>query len=166
MIKFLFVGLWACLVTLGACYGAMTLFVPNKVDSDTPSYFDGIETMKTAPVGVPIIRAGKMHGYIVFQLVYTIGKKVAKSVAVTPDAFLVNAAYMKFYSDPMVNYGNLRKQDLLPLLQEIRDSVNKRYGKKVVYDVLIERLNYLSADSVRMGQTKNPGPSAKVSKKH
>ncbi|MFY0610933.1 MAG: hypothetical protein JXQ99_05360 [Hyphomicrobiaceae bacterium] len=45
----------------------------------------------------------------------------------------------------------MTKMNLDKLLVHLRGDVNERYGKPLIKEVLVERMNFLSADAVRKG---------------
>ena len=88
---------------------------------------------------------------MVAQFVFTIEGKTLESLSVTPGPFLVDAAFQRLYSEAILNVQDMKKPDIENMLSGLRQDVNKRYGKSVIKEVLIERMNFLPIDSVRSG---------------
>ena len=152
MSKPIILGLWGCIITLAASYGTMMMAAPVKQHKEEKaSYFGGVDYVKAPMVAVPIIKDKKLSGYIVADFVFTIEQKTLHSLSVTPEPFLVDAAFRRLYSGTSVDIGNMKKPNLDKLLSGLRDDVNKRYGKPVIKEVLVERMNFLPLDSVRTG---------------
>ena len=149
--KGILLGLWGCLITLAASYGTMILAAPSKKTEAKATYFGGVDYVKAPMLGVPIISKGRLHGYVVAQFVFTIKGKTLKSLSVTPEPFLVDAAFQRIYAEAPADTKKMTKPDLKKLLEGLRDDVNKRYGEPVIKEVLIERMNFLPVDSVRSG---------------
>jgi len=168
--KAILLGLWGCIITLAASYGTMMMAAPAKQHkADKASYFGGVDYVKAPMIGVPIIKDKKLTGYVVAEFVFTIEQKILNSLSVTPEPFLVDAAFRRIYSGATIDIGNMNKLDLDKLLIGLRTDVNKRYGKPIIKEVLVERMNFLPVDSVRTGsyaaetlaKTKIPGKPPK-----
>ena len=101
--KPILLGLWGCLITLAASYGTMILAAPVKKTEGTASSFGGVDYVKAPMVGVPIIRSKKLTGYVVAQFVFTIESKTLESLSVTPEPFLVDAAFRRIYAEATID---------------------------------------------------------------
>ena len=167
MIKLLIAGVWVCVVTLGATYGALSLSGPKDDKDVEANYFAGLSSERTNLVSIPIIRDSEMQGYVLAEFAYVVDAKKVKKMAVHPKVFLLDAMIRNIYGDSNVDFRDLKKQDVDKLLKTLRDEVNQRYGKKIVKDVLVGQLTYLDKDSVRSAngkQKKLPKPGAKKKK--
>ena len=152
MSKAILLGLWGCIITLAASYGTMMMAAPAKQNKmDKASYFGGVDYVKAPMVGVPIIKERQLTGYVVAEFVFTIEQKILNSLSVTPEPFLVDAAFRRLYSGATVDVRNMSKLNLDKLLAGLRSDVNKRYGKPIIKEVLVVRMNFLPVDSVRTG---------------
>lgn len=152
MIKAVLLGLWVCAVALGASYGMMVLTKPETKVEQKASYFGGLDYVKTELTGIPVIRSGSVQGYVLAQFVFTAEQKTLQSLSVKPELFLVDAAFRKLYADEDVDYRKLKKQNIDELTNSLKTEVNRRYGKPVVRDILVERLDYMPIDAVRNGR--------------
>lgn len=151
MMKFVFSGLWVVVVTLGSLYVMNDLLAKPEKAKAAPSYFGGIDYVKMELVGIPVIRDGDMQGYVLAQLVYTADGKVLEKLSVKPDVFLKDAAIKRIYADETADFRKLKKYQIKELLAKLKDDANRRYGKPVVKEILIERLDYMKAEEVRAG---------------
>lgn len=129
----------------------MLLAAPKAKVEGKATYFGGVDYVKAPLVGVPIIKNKQLTGYVVAKFVYTIEQKKAKSLSVPPDPFLVNAAFQRIYTEATADVDDIKKPKIKMLLENLRADVNERYGKPIVKEVLIERLNFLPIESVRAG---------------
>lgn len=129
----------------------MILAAPVKKVEGKASYFGGVDYVKAPMVGVPIIRSKKLTGYVVAQFVFTIESKTLESLSVTPEPFLVDAAFRRLYSEAIIDVQDMKKPDMKKMLAGLRSDVNGRYGKPVIKEVLVERMNFLPIDAVRSG---------------
>jgi hypothetical protein len=157
MIKLFLLGLWVCAVTLGATYAMMQVSRSATEASTAPAYFGGLDYVKTQLTGVPIIRSGKVQGYVMAQFVYTAEQKTLVKMSIRPELLLTDAAFKRIYADDALDYRQLGKQDLQKLVAELKDDVNRYYGKPIVKDILLETLDYLPIEVVRGGLANVPG---------
>jgi hypothetical protein len=102
-------------------------------------------------VVAPIIKKKKLSGYVLAELVFTIEQKTLNSLSVRPEPFLVDAAFRRLYSSNAIDTGHIRKPDLDKLLVDLKSDVNKRYGKPIIQEILIERMSFLPENAVRSG---------------
>lgn len=149
MIRLILTGAWACIVTAGASFAISYWKESNAAVPPRQEYLDGLAYEKTKVMNVPMIAEGSVQGYIVAQFVFTADAKVLRQLPVPPEAFVVDEAFRKIYSDEKLDFKNLARYDLARLTQMIRERVNKRLQADVLQDVLVEDFNYVSKDQLR-----------------
>jgi hypothetical protein len=149
MIKLFMSGAWVCLITLAAAYGISQWVASGGKLMVRKDYLEGLEYEKTRMINVPMIVEGAVQGYIAAQFVFTVDAKTVRQLSVPPDPFVVHEAFRRIYSEERIDFKNLKKQDLVPLLKGIKQDVNERMQANIVQDVLIEEFNYISKDDLR-----------------
>ncbi len=150
MVKFLLVGIWACLVTLGASYATVLWQADAPVDAKADEFFGGLDYVKTTPISVPMLSEGEIKGYVVAQFVFTVDGATLRKLSVPPDVFLVDEAYRAiFASGDKIDFKQLDKYNVDELTKQMAAKVNERFKTELVKDVLVEQLNYLAKDEVR-----------------
>ncbi|MEN3379782.1 MAG: hypothetical protein V7604_5137 [Hyphomicrobiales bacterium] len=149
MIKLFMSGAWVCLITLAAAYGISQWVASGGKLMVRKDYLEGLEYEKTRMINVPMIVDGAVQGYIAAQFVFTVDAKTVRQLSVPPDPFVVHEAFRRIYSEERIDFKNLKKQDLVPLLKGIKQDVNERMQANIVQDVLIEEFNYISKDDLR-----------------
>ena len=155
MLKYIFVGLWVCGVTLGSAYGVMLWQAQNQYHAkDKPVEKVEFEQVKTKVISVPIVHEGKVRGFVLAQFTFQIEASMLKDMAVKPDIYFVDEAFRIIYSGEVVNFSTLRKPDLPALAKVIKESVNKRLGKDLVHEVFVQELNYIPQEQFRGGTRK------------
>lgn len=153
MTKMILSGVWACVVTLASAYGAYSWQTAASSPEHGPKVFgSGLETVRTRMISVPIIIDGAIQGYVMAQLIFTIDSKTLKDMPIKPDIYLLDEAFKTIYGEGTIDFRKVQKQDLGGLAKKIADSTNKRFGSRLVEDVLIQEMNYLSKDGVRNGR--------------
>jgi len=160
MMKFVLVGLWVVVVTLGSIYGVSQLLDKSEKPKKEASHFGGIDYSKMKLIGVPVIRNGAMQGYVLAQLVYTGEQKVLDELSVKPDVFITDALIKRVYANEVVDFRKLGKQQISEMLTALKKAANRRYARPVVHDILIERIDYMTVEDVRAGKYRQPAPPA------
>jgi len=146
-------GVWACAVALAASYFAVSWQGTTHAAAEhaPDKLHGGLETVRTRMISVPVIRSGGVQGYVMAQFSFTAEAKALKHLSVKADVVVIDEAFKAIYSDDSVDFRKLRKQDLPNLGKRIVDGANKRYGVRIIEDVFVQELNYVSKDGVRTG---------------
>ena len=143
MIKTLFVAIWACLVLVGASFGA-SYIVKMKSGKDEPkAEAAAFETRKSRELSVPIIRDGGVKGYVVVQLNYVVDLEAAKSLPAPPEAFVIDETFQYIYGDEKIDFAHLDKLDLGKMTETLIQRVNTRLRSNVITDMGIVECNFL-----------------------
>jgi hypothetical protein len=149
MIRLFMTGAWVCVITLAAAYGISQWVASGGKLIVRKDYLEGLEYEKTRMINVPMITDGAVQGYISAQFVFTVDAKTVRQLSVPPDPFVVHEAFRRIYAEERIDFKNMKKQDLVPLLKAIKQDVNERMQANIVQDVLIEEFNYISKDDLR-----------------
>jgi hypothetical protein len=150
MMKAVLLGVWVCVVTLGTAYGVMTWQKGQTAGEETASHGPVVlQQMQTKMINVPIINEGAVQGYVLAQFAYTVEADKLKELSTKPDVILVDEAFKLIYAGEVVDFRHLRRSDLASLSKVILENVNKRFGQKLVHEVLVQELNYLPRDQLR-----------------
>ena len=132
MMKTVIAGVWACAVTLGASYAAVSWQASST---------------SAAPEPEP----ERLYGYVVAHFSFTADAKMMKRLSVKPEMVVLDEAFKAIYSDEAVDFRQMKKQDLPDLAKRIAEGANKRYGTHVVDDAFLQEFNYISKDGTRAG---------------
>lgn len=153
MIKSLIVGIWACLVALGASYATASW----KAGSDAPVEeegasdavtVDGLEYHTIGPITVPMIAGSKLQGYVLAKLVFTADAAALHAFPLEPGPFLVDEAFRTIYTDGKIQFNKLDKYNLSKITDAVKANVNKRFGVDIIKDVLVDEVNYVDKDNI------------------
>jgi flagellar basal body-associated protein FliL len=149
VIKTLLIGLWVCVVALGSSYFFVQMNNSSAAHAPSEAEVEVIEFIKTDMVSVPVIREGKVQGYLVAQLSFAVNKTATKKLAFEPAPYLVDVAYRALYENSAIDFSQLQPQDLTLLAKRILEGANAKLGSEVVKDVLMNEINYVPRDEVR-----------------
>jgi hypothetical protein len=149
MIKFVVAALWLVAVTLGTVIFSFSMSGAKTDKTPQPAFFGGLDYVKTDIISVPLMKDNEVYGYFLTRLVYTVEPAVMKTLSLPAEALLVDEVYTYLYANPEIDFADYAKLDLDKLRTGIREAVNKRVGKKLVHDVLVEQIDFLSKAEIR-----------------
>lgn len=149
MIKLVTVGLWICAVTLASGFAAVSWKTGALPEPGDVSLLDGLTTVKTRLISVPVIAEGEVQGYVVTQLSFAVDSSLLNRLSIKPDLILVDEAIKTIYTGGDIDFRRMKRQDLPALTKRLAENANARFGGKLVREVFVEELNYVSKDQVR-----------------
>lgn len=142
-------GLWICLVSwCGMFFSARQDTHPVGDGASEQGAFGGVEYIKSDIMNVPIIEAGKVTGYILARLVYTIDSNLRFELTDPLNYIINDQIFRTFYG----NYSEARQVEKVKfddVRQSIIDGVNAHFPNPVVKELLVEQFNYISSDKIR-----------------
>ncbi len=143
MIRALLLAVITCLSTIGGLYGAMTWKANAKASSGQETQ-SKLQMMKTRMVSVPLLTDGQVLGYVVMRLQFVADMDLTKLSTVQPDVFVADEAFRLIYEKAPEDMKSGRKQVINELAASVATGANKRMGRDVVKDVMIDSWAYLS----------------------
>jgi hypothetical protein len=162
MIKIILAGIWTCLVTMAACYAAVSWQAGGSAaqhDQDHghgsghgAGHGGGLETVRTRMVSVPVIRSGAIQGYVLAQFSFTAQGKALKVLPMKADVVVVDEAFKAIYSEDAFDFRNMKQHDLAGLAKRIVEGSNKRFATQVVEDVFFQEFSYVNKEGARVGK--------------
>ncbi len=130
MIKTILAGTWACVVTLGAAYAAVSWqsSAEPAVEHEPEKLYGGLETVRTRMISVPVIRGGGIQGYVMAQFSFTADAKILKKLTVKADVVVLDEAFKAVYGEDSLDFRHRdqtgpagpRKADCRGLQQAVR----------------------------------------------
>jgi hypothetical protein len=132
-----------CLSTIGGVYGAL-FWKASATAAPAKEAQAKLQIMKTHMVSVPILMNGEVLGYVVARLQFTADTELAKLSSVQPEAFVADEAFRQIYETGPNDIKTGRKQIIKALATNVAAGANKRLGRDVVKDVMIDSWTYLS----------------------
>ena len=149
MIKFIVAAVWLCAVTIGAVFysdqnASATLNAPAP-----PPLLGGLDYIKTEIVSVPVLHEGRIGGYFLTRLVYTVEPQKMAKLSVPADALIVDQVYSYIYGNPDLDFINHETLDLDAFRAGIRKKINEKVGEELIHEVLVEQVDFLSKEEIR-----------------
>lgn len=149
MLKFLAAAVWICAATLGAVFYSFQAAGSHGDDAKPKPMLGGLDYVKTDIVSVPLVRDASVQGYFLTRLVYTVEPAQMKKLSVPAGAIITDEVYSYIYSHPQIDFRKTDTVDLGAFRAGIRDAVNARIGEKLVNEVLVDQIDFLTKDDIR-----------------
>ena len=149
MIKFVVAGLWLCAVSIGAVIYSFQVAGAKTTVEPAAALLGGLDYVKTDVLSVPVLRRGGVVGYFLTRLVYTVDPVEIKELSVPPLTLINDQVYTYLFTNPNIDFSQIDTLDLDTFRNGLRDSINKRIGKDMIHDIMIEQIDFLSKSEIR-----------------
>lgn len=149
MIKFIAAALWICIATVGAVFYSYQAAGERGVAEPPKPMLGGLDYIKTDIISVPLIRDSVVEGYFLTNLVYTVDPQQIKKLSIPAEALIIDEVYSYLYKNPQIDFTKALALDVDAFRATIRDTINARVGEKLVHEVLIDQINFLSKEEIR-----------------
>lgn len=149
MIKFIVAAVWLCAVTIGAVFYSYQNASAKLNAPAPPPLLGGLDYIKTEIVSVPVLHEGRIGGYFLTRLVYTVEPQKMAKLSVPADALIVDQVYSYIYGNPDLDFINHETLDLDAFRTGIRKKINEKVGEELIHDILVEQVDFLSKDEIR-----------------
>ena len=159
MIKFVAAGLWLCAVTIGAVYYSFQMSTASANQEPPAPLLGGLDYVGTPVISVPVLTDKGIVGYLLARLVFTGEPERLRKLSVPAETLFGDELYTYLFSNPSIDFTEVKKLDLDALRNGIRSSINKRVGEDLIKDVMVEQIDFLSKDEIRDNAKTRRGPS-------
>ncbi|MCZ8180000.1 MAG: hypothetical protein O9309_13340 [Rhizobium sp.] len=147
--KILGIGLWVCIVTLGAVYGSIYLATAPAGPSEEETQQAALELIRGEPITIPVIGSGDVTGYFLTRISFMMDKEKVKGQALPTTELLTDQLFTLLVGNKMVDIANVSAFDVNAFREQIKTEMNARLGEGMVAQVLIEQLDYVSKEAAR-----------------
>ncbi|MCX8996135.1 hypothetical protein NOF55_17065 [Rhizobiaceae bacterium BDR2-2] len=148
MLKLLLTGIWVCLVTLGAVWFSIGQ-ATAPVQGDTGPRID-TELLRGETTTIPLIADGSVQGYFLSRVSLIVDKAKIGETKLPMKELVTDSLFTLLVGNPVVDVAHVERFDLAAFKSRIKDGLNDRFGDGIVSDVLVEQLDYLSKDDIRI----------------
>jgi hypothetical protein len=149
VLKFVAAAVWIIAASVASVHYAYQHGMDQPVEKTEPDVFGGLDYVKSDVISIPILHAGEVQGYFLTRLVFTAEQKKLAMLTVPVQAMLVDELYSALYGDPQVDFTRSRPINLDEFRAGIRDAINARVNDRLIHEVLIEQLEFLTKDDIR-----------------
>ncbi|MCC3244895.1 flagellar basal body-associated protein FliL [Methylocystis sp. WRRC1] len=147
MFRTIFIGLWACVATLGATYGG-AYWRMHQNTAPAAEHAEKLDVRKLKPITVPVIADGVLRGYVSAEF-SMVGPQADKHEhTLDPESFFLDEAFRVIYSESKIDFSDIQKADLSALTSQITANVNQRMGKNVVKETLVRNFTFVPREDM------------------
>ncbi|WP_275788918.1 hypothetical protein [Pararhizobium gei] len=156
MLKLVVTGVWVCAVALGSVYFSIQ-HASAPVESDADAERRALQQYVPGElITVPVITDGGVQGYFLTKLSFAVDKHKIKLLDVPLKETVTNALFEILVGQKLINIADSKSFDLAQFKTAVKDGLNKDMRGEVIFEVLVEQLEYLSKDDVaRLGKGAN-----------
>jgi hypothetical protein len=149
MIKLAAAAVWICVVTLGAVFWSFQSAGARPDQAPPPPMLGGLDYVRTEMVSVPVLKDGRIDGYFLTRLVYTIEPAMLAKLSVPLDALLIDETYSYVFGNPGLDFVGHKSIDLDAYRKGLRERINGRIGAELIHEVMVEQVDFMSKDEIR-----------------
>ncbi len=156
MLKLVFTGVWVCAVTLGSVYYSMQR-ASAPVESEAELQRKALEEYVPGEmITVPVIADGAVQGYFLTKLSFAVDKNKIKTLHVPLKESVTSELYNILVGQRLINVADTSNFDLANFKTKVKEGLNKDFEDEVIFEVLVEQLEYLSkSDLARLANAAN-----------
>ncbi|KPF42028.1 flagellar basal body-associated FliL family protein [Rhizobium sp. G187] len=154
--KLLGIGLWVCIVTLGAVYGSIYMATAPKETTEEAA--KPLELVPGEAITVPVLAKGGVTGYFLTRISFMIDKEKMKGEPLPLTELMTDQLFTMLTGEKMVDLDNVENFDLEAFRGKIKTEMNARLGGEFIDKVLIEQIDYVSQAAARRAAEGAPGP--------
>lgn len=147
MIRLLLLGLVAVASTLGGGYIGSMLSANSGGHTATESA--KTDVVRLEPSSVPIIRHGKLTGYVVARAAVTADAEEVKNNKLVLSLYAAEAVFKAVFEEESFDFTALRPGQIASLNEIIVRTANERMGRTVLKHSILENLSFVTPDEVR-----------------
>lgn len=152
MVKILLAGLVVVLSTLSGSYAAVKLS-RSTVPAAAGGVSEELAVIKLDPVSVPVVRGGKIQGYVLARIAFAASTKEMKHRELLT-LYVSEAVFRSVYEEEALEFANMKPVQIEALVQRIMARANTRIGRPAAAQVIVDSLNFLAHEAVRCQQIK------------
>jgi flagellar basal body-associated protein FliL len=153
MLKLVLTGVWVCAVTLGSVYFSIQ-HASAPMESDAEADRRALQQYVPGElITVPVITDGAVQGYFLTKLSFAVDKNKIKHLEVPLKETVTNALFDILVGQKLVNVADSNSFDLAQFKTAVKEGLNEDMRDEVIFEVLVEQLEYLSkADVARIAK--------------
>ena len=148
MIKLLLTGVWVAGITLGSVYVSMRHASAPIESSEEQARLAVQEYIPGELITVPVLRDGGVQGYFLTKLSFAVDKTKVKTLPIPFKETVTSALFDILVGKQLINVEDKKSFDLPSFKASVKDGLNEQMKSEVVFEVLVEQLEYLSKADV------------------
>lgn len=151
MFKVVAAGIWVCIVALGAVYFSVQMGTAPPVD-EAAAKKAALEVVKGESITVPLLKDGAVRGYFISRISFMMDKEKLADGKPPITEYMTDELFSLLVGNGMIDISDPKAFNLEEFRKMVKEDMNKRLGDELIAEVLVEQLDYLSKDDIRVGQ--------------
>lgn len=147
MVRMLLLGLVVVIATLGGSYAAMQF--PRGTPGKTEDAGEKAEVVKLDPVSVPVVRDGKIQGYVIGRFAFSAPASAIRKDKDALTLYASEAIFRSVYEEEGLDFTALKIVEVDKLIGRMVTKANARIGNPTIAQIFVESMNFLAHDAVR-----------------
>jgi len=155
LIKFIIMGIWVLLVTLGGLFvGNMMSDGEAALNTDIDKEDEEKRTQANTDImTVPVMVEGQVKGYILVQLTFVMDEKIKSEIDLPLVPFVNDAVFTEFFGS-YTDVHQVEKVRFEPSRERLIANINQRFGMPIIKDLLVQQFNFITNEKIRQQQEK------------
>lgn len=152
MIKMILSGVWVAALLVGSTMffaSAEPEMKAGQKEGAKGAYFGELDYIKVDPMSISLVRDNAVRGYLLLNAAYTIDGKAAAAITVPLDFVMKDVIITSVHQSETLDVFKLSTFDTVKFQAQLEKDINKKLGKKIVHEVLILKLEFISIEDVR-----------------
>lgn len=147
MVRMLLLGLVVVIATLGGSYAAMQF--PRGTPGKAEDAGEKAEVVKLDPVSVPVVRDGKIQGYVIGRFAFSAPASAIRKDKDALTLYASEAIFRSVYEEEGLDFTALKIVEVDKLIGRMVTKANARIGNPTIAQIFVESMNFLAHDAVR-----------------
>lgn len=142
MIKFVLIGVWVCIISLGGVYAAVTMSGGGDAAAakqETPPAYVAGEVLS-----IPVISGGAVSGYFLTKVSVMVDQEKASKTHLPVAPYITDELLTLLVGEKMIDLPKAGQLDVEGLRAKIKEGLNATAKEELVTAVIFEQLDYLS----------------------
>jgi hypothetical protein len=149
MFKLLLTGVWAAAITLGSVYVSLRHASAPIESSEDAARAAVQEYVPGELITVPRIANGAVQGYFLTKLSFAVDRTKVSKLSVPLKESVTNTLFDILVGKNLINVADTTSFDLSTFKETVKKGLNEQMKDEVIFEVLVEQLEYLSKDDVK-----------------
>lgn len=147
MVKSVFMSLWLMTLLAGSVYffGSQT----PEGDQAGKNAVLSAQYINMEPITAAIVRSNEVRGYLILEVAFALENGAAEEVATPLELVLRDLVLGHVHADRDLDIFKLEQYDIADLGTRLTEDINAKLGEKIVQDVLVQGVNFVSKEDVR-----------------
>ncbi|TPW26913.1 hypothetical protein [Pararhizobium mangrovi] len=148
MLRLVVSGVWICALSLASVYFSMQMAKPEPKGAEPAPMLGGLDHVAADMFSIPVIDGGKVNGYFLARLGYTIDPDLEAKLTVPAKSLITDTLYTLLVGNRIIDPSQMDHFDLATFRARVKEALNARVGAPAFHDVLVNQIDYLTKKDI------------------